>query len=192
MLRVIKKTFKPARHQDAGSDGDDSGEENLLDIEEDEEIDEVKTGKAVESEEQTDDSEAVVGVGEVGKRVSEATSDSDVESDSDGTSDDSNGGTDDNAGSVDAGKEAPEASDDSDGGMDDDAMFRMDSYLAQIFKERKNQAESENAHSQLVLFKLRVLSLLEIYVHENPGKFELIYQCLLQFYVKNPNCYNFM
>ncbi|KAB1206724.1 DNA polymerase V [Morella rubra] len=177
MLRVIKKTFKPARHQDAGSDGDDSGEENLLDIEEDEEIDEAKTGKAVESEEQTDDSEAVVGVGEVGKRVSEATSDSDVESDSDGTSDDSNGGTDDNTGSVDAGKEAPEASDDSDGGMDDEAMFRMDSYLAQIFKERKNQAESENAHSQLVLFKLRVLSLLEIYVHENPGKFELIYQC---------------
>ncbi|KAK2983205.1 hypothetical protein RJ640_018550 [Escallonia rubra] len=38
------------------------------------------------------------------------------------------------------GEELPEASDDSDGGMDDDAMFRMDSYLAQIFKERKNQA----------------------------------------------------
>lgn len=68
------------------------------------------------------------------------------------------------------GKELPEASDDSDGGMDDDAMFRMDSYLAQIFKERKNQAGGETAQSQLVLFKLRVLSLLEIYLHENPGK----------------------
>lgn len=68
------------------------------------------------------------------------------------------------------GKEADdENSDESDGGMDDDAMFRMDSYLAQIFRDRKNQAGGETAHSQLVLFKLRVLSLLEIYLHENPG-----------------------
>ena len=63
-----------------------------------------------------------------------------------------------------------ELSDDSDGGMDDDAMFRMDAYLAQIFKDRKNQAGGETAQSQLVLFKLRVLSLLEVYLHENPGK----------------------
>ncbi|XP_016490689.2 uncharacterized protein LOC107810425 [Nicotiana tabacum] len=67
--------------------------------------------------------------------------------------------------------ELPGASDDeSDEGMDDDAMFRMDAYLAKIFKERKNQAGGETAHSQLILFKLRVLSLLEIYLHENPGK----------------------
>lgn len=63
-----------------------------------------------------------------------------------------------------------EDSDESDGGMDDEAMFRMDTYIAQIFKEKKNQAGGETAHSQLVLFKLRVLSLLEIYLHENPGK----------------------
>ncbi|KAJ0047079.1 hypothetical protein Pint_04011 [Pistacia integerrima] len=56
--------------------------------------------------------------------------------------------------------------------MDDEAMFRMDTYLAQIFKEKKNQAGSETAQSQLNLFKLRVLSLLEIYLHENPGKYE--------------------
>ena len=71
------------------------------------------------------------------------------------------------AGSEGAKKELPE---DSDGGMDDDAMFRMDNYLAQIFKEKKNQAGGETAQSQLVLFKLRVLSLLEIYLHENRGK----------------------
>ncbi|MED6168887.1 hypothetical protein PIB30_015945 [Stylosanthes scabra] len=65
----------------------------------------------------------------------------------------------------------PEASDDSDSGMDDDAMFRMDTYLSQIFKEKKNQAGGETAHSQLVLFKLRILSLLEIFLHENPGKY---------------------
>ncbi|KAL0559804.1 hypothetical protein IC582_000181 [Cucumis melo] len=70
------------------------------------------------------------------------------------------------------GAKLSDGSDDSesDGGMDDDAMFRMDSYLAQIFKERKNQAGSDTAQSQLMLFKLRVLSLLEIYLHENPGK----------------------
>jgi DNA polymerase phi len=65
-------------------------------------------------------------------------------------------------------------SDDSDSGMDDDAMFRMDTYLAQIFKEKKNQAGSETAHSQLLLFKFRILSLLEIFLRENAGKYTLI------------------
>ncbi|CBI35443.3 unnamed protein product, partial [Vitis vinifera] len=87
---------------------------------------------------------------------------------------------------VEAVEEIPEASDDSDGGMDDDAMFRMDTYLARIFKERKNQAGGETAHSQLVLFKLRVLSLLEIYLHENPGKPQVlsVYSNLAQAFVK--------
>lgn len=133
MLRVIKKDLKPARHQDTGSDDEDDDEDDLLDIEEAEESDEAETGETADSDEQTDDSEAV---GQV-----EAAS-----------------------------NELPENSDDSDGGMDDDAMFRMDTYLARIFKERKNQAGGETAQSQLVLFKLRVLSLLEIYLHENPGK----------------------
>ncbi|RAL45000.1 hypothetical protein DM860_003759 [Cuscuta australis] len=61
-----------------------------------------------------------------------------------------------------------DASDDSDVEMDDDAMFRMDSYLSRIFKERKNHS-GDSAQSQLILFKLRVLSLLEIFLHENPG-----------------------
>ncbi|CAN0898649.1 rDNA transcriptional regulator pol5 [Linum grandiflorum] len=86
--------------------------------------------------------------------------------------------TDDSEAVVEAGgddKESPEddsddSDDESDEGMDDDAMFRMDTYLAQIFKEKKNQSGSETAQSQLVLFKLRVLSLLEIYLHANPGK----------------------
>ncbi|WCJ18168.1 DNA polymerase V family [Euphorbia peplus] len=69
-------------------------------------------------------------------------------------------------------KESPEDSDGSD--MDDDAMFRMDTYLAQIFREKKNQAGNDTAQSQLVLFKLRVLSLLEIYLQENPGKSEVV------------------
>ncbi|XP_020233990.1 rDNA transcriptional regulator pol5 [Cajanus cajan] len=81
-----------------------------------------------------------------------------------------------------------EASDDSDSGMDDDAMFRIDTYLAQIFKEKKNQSGGETAHSQLVLFKLRILSLLEIFLHENPGKPQvlMVYSNLAQAFV-NPH-----
>ncbi|KAK9007773.1 hypothetical protein V6N11_074691 [Hibiscus sabdariffa] len=63
-----------------------------------------------------------------------------------------------------ADEELTEASDDSDGGMDDEAMFRMDAYIAEIFKHK---AGGETAQPQLVLLKLRVLSLLEIYLHEN-------------------------
>ncbi|XP_015061041.1 rDNA transcriptional regulator pol5 [Solanum pennellii] len=67
--------------------------------------------------------------------------------------------------------ELPVASDDdSDEGLDDDAMFRLDTHLAKMYNAKKNQAGSETAHSQLALFKLRVLSLLEIYLHENPEK----------------------
>ena len=78
----------------------------------------------------------------------------------------------------------PENSDESDDDMDDDAMFRMDSYLAKIFQEKKNQAGGDTALSQLNLFKLRVLSLLEIYLHENPGKslFFVQIKCLFHCY----------
>ncbi|KAK9283879.1 hypothetical protein L1049_012134 [Liquidambar formosana] len=153
MLRVIKKDLKPARHQDAESEDHDDDDDDFLGIEEAEESDESEMGETGESDGQTDDSEAVVGVEAVGK-------------------------------------EHPEGSDDSesDGGMDDDAMFRMDTYLAQIFRERKNQAGGETAHAQLVLFKLRVLSLLEIYLHENPGKPQvlMVYSNLAQAFV-NPH-----
>ncbi|XP_062082696.1 uncharacterized protein LOC133789005 [Humulus lupulus] len=156
MLRVIKKTLKPARHQVAESDDDveeDDDDEDFLKIEdEDEVIDNAETGETGESEEQTDDSEAVGGLEEVHNEVSAA------------------------------------SDDDSDGGMDDDAMFRMDTYLAQIFKERKAQAGSDTAQYQLMLFKLRVLSLLEIYLHENPGKPQalLVYSYLARQLVNPP------
>lgn len=141
MLRVIKKDLKPARHQeDQDSEDRDDDDEDCLAIEEEEEENE-EMGETGESDEQTDDSETVTGV--VPMAV-----DREVPENSDDSDDD----------------------DDDDDGMDDDAMFRMDTYLAQIFKEKRNQAGDESAQSQLVLFKLRVLSLLEIYLHENPGK----------------------
>ncbi|KAK4254145.1 hypothetical protein QN277_009565 [Acacia crassicarpa] len=149
MLRVIRKSLKPARHP-GGENEEDDDNDDFINIE-DEEIDLEEMGETAESDGQTDDSEAVVEVEETGD-------------------------------------DQPEASDDSDDGMDDDAMFRMDTYLAQIFKERKNQAGGETAHSQLVLFKLRILSLLEIFLHENPDKPQVltVYSNLAQAFV-NPH-----
>ncbi|KAM1794092.1 hypothetical protein ACFX11_034609 [Malus domestica] len=110
MLRVIRKNLKPARHQDADSD----------DIFDDEEDDEDFLN--IEEDEGIDKAET----GETGDS-DEQPDDSEADSEA--------------ADVVEAvGKENPEASDDSDGGMDDDAMFRMDTYLTQIFKERKNLA----------------------------------------------------
>ncbi|CAH9079745.1 unnamed protein product [Cuscuta europaea] len=147
MLRIIKRDLKPGRHHD--NDTEDDDDNDILDIEEASESDE--DGNA-DSDDQIDDSEAVV----VGAEA-EST-------------------------------ELPNYNDDSDEGMDDDAMFRMDSYLARIFKERKNQVGGETAQSQLILFKLRVLSLLEIYLHENPGNPQVlkIFQSLAQAFI-NPN-----
>ncbi|GLT70330.1 hypothetical protein SLA2020_424240 [Shorea laevis] len=155
MLRIIKKDLKPSRHRDEDNEDDDEDDDDLLGIEEDEDVDGAETGETADSDEQTDDSEAVVGAEEAGKEP-------DADEDED--------------------------SDDSDGGMDDEAMFRMDTDLAQIFKEKKNQAGSETAQSQLIIFKLRILSLLEIYLHENRGKSQVltVYSNLAQAFV-NPN-----
>lgn len=152
MLRVIKKDLKPARHRHAESEEEeDDDEEDFLGIEEEEDIDEAETGETAESDEHSDDCEAVAGI-------------------------------------EGPGKELREHSDDSDGGVDDEAMFRMDTYLARIVKEKKNQSGGETAQSQLVLFKLRVLSLLEIYLHESPGKPQvlMVYSNLAQAFV-NPH-----
>jgi DNA polymerase phi len=54
-------------------------------------------------------------------------------------------------------------------GMDDDAMFRMDAYLAAMFNEKRISGNDSAAQSQFLSFKFRVLSLIEIYLHKNPG-----------------------
>ncbi|KAK3152099.1 hypothetical protein QOZ80_2BG0154250 [Eleusine coracana subsp. coracana] len=76
-------------------------------------------------------------------------------------------------------------SDDSDG-MDDDAMFRIDPYIARIFKER-NLPGSETKQSQLMRFKLRVLTLLEIYLQRNSGNSQVVevYSNLMRAFVKS-------
>lgn len=144
MLRVIKKDLKPGRHQEVESDDDD---EDFLGIEEDEESDEEEMGETVESDGQTDDSEAVLRANASGEGLPE----------------------------------------DSDEGFDDETMFRLDAQLVRFFKERKNQTGSDTAHSQFAAFKLRVLSLLEIFLHENPAdpRVLTVYSNLAQAFV-NP------
>ncbi|GJN18938.1 hypothetical protein PR202_gb06150 [Eleusine coracana subsp. coracana] len=71
-------------------------------------------------------------------------------------------------------------------GMDDDAMFRIDPYIARIFKER-NLPGSETKQSQLMRFKLRVLTLLEIYLQRNSGNSQVVevYSNLMRAFVKS-------
>lgn len=156
MLRVVKKDLKGPRHPTASSYGDEEDDDDdFLGIEEAEEADEVGTDDTVDSDghadgadellrpEETDDKVAkkdvdIMGT-EIVKAIDKVTKNEELS-----------------------------ASDDSDDDMDDDAMFRMDSYIARIFKERKISG-SDSAQSQLIPFKLRVLSLLEIYLQKNPG-----------------------
>lgn len=191
MLRVVKKDLKPARHQAPSSDADEEDDvDDFLAIEDAEETDDAEQVERGNSDDHADDSEGMDGVEQTDEEIC-----TNAEVGSEGTSGDE--GTDEEVDKKDEGnsgwrveaeetdKEASgharddsdsDESDDSDG-MDDDAMFRMDSYLARIFKERK-LASTESAHSQLMPFKLRVLSLLEIYLHRNLGT--ILYSRALQ------------
>ncbi|KAJ8465662.1 hypothetical protein OPV22_028214 [Ensete ventricosum] len=176
MLRVIKKDLKGPRHPTASSYGDDEEEEDdddFLGIEEAEEADEVGTDDTVDSDGHADGADELLRPEETNDKV--AKKDVDLM------------GTD----KIEAIDEVTKneelsASDDSDDDMDDDAMFRMDSYIARIFKERKISG-SDSAQSQLIPFKLRVLSLLEIYLQKNPGKPQvlMVYSYLAQAYVNS-------
>ncbi|GAB2269508.1 hypothetical protein Dimus_004425 [Dionaea muscipula] len=158
MLRVIKKDLKPSRRKVTDS-GDYDDDDNDDDLLSIEEADEAEMAST--GDESGDEKTDDTEAAVVSTKV------------------------------VVGGEEVLEAASydsESDEGMDDDAMFRMDSVVARIFQERKNQAGSGTAHSQLVLFKLRVLSLLEIYVHKNPGKPQVVsvYSNLLQAFL-NPH-----
>ncbi|EPS64236.1 hypothetical protein M569_10545, partial [Genlisea aurea] len=144
MLRVIRKDLKPARHRNPNVEDEEEDAEDLLGVEEAEEPDESETGETADD---SDDDDS----GNLGAVDTVATADDKLQ---DALENDDENGDD----------------DESDEGMDDDAMFRMDVYLARIFREKKNQAGPETAQSQLVLFKLRVLTILDIYLHGNPGK----------------------
>ena len=142
MLRVVKINLK-GRQTD--SDDEDSGR---VDIE--------------------DDDETVMEDAEVGE-IDDVADDLDEDMEDDST-DEGDADQDDlkDGEKAEANKDGDD-SDDSDG-MDDVAMFRIDPYIARIFKER-NLPGSETKQSQLMRFKLRVLTLLDIYLQRNPGIF---------------------
>ncbi|XP_008811975.2 rDNA transcriptional regulator pol5-like [Phoenix dactylifera] len=175
MLRVVKKDLKPRRHQAASSDGDED-DDDFLGIEEAEETDEAEVVETGDSDDHADDSEGMLGA---------EASDEEVTKNDDEDTERIDGAEATNE-EVTKNDKDLSASDDSDSGMDDDAMFRMDSYIARIFKERKISG-SDSAQSQLTPFKLRVLSLLEIYLQKNPGKPQvlMVYSYLVQAFVNS-------
>ncbi|XP_078169709.1 uncharacterized protein LOC144564074 [Carex rostrata] len=159
MLRIVKKELNPRRLAPAEGDSGDEDEDDFLEIEEDD--DDAGTGGAGLS----DESE---GVAEPGSVI-----DGDDEDREDG---------------MDVDTTTNEADEDEDSeGMDDDAMFRMDAYLAAMFNEKRISGNDSAAQSQFLSFRFRVLSLLEIYLHKNPGKIQVltVYSFLLQAYVKS-------
>uniref|UniRef100_K3YPC9 DNA polymerase V n=1 Tax=Setaria italica TaxID=4555 RepID=K3YPC9_SETIT len=165
MLRVVKIDLKGRGQTD--SDDEDDGR---VDIE--------------------DDDETVMEDAEVGEIDDADDLDEDTEDDS---TDEGDADQDDPKAVANKAKDGDKAeatkdgddSDDSDG-MDDDAMFRIDPYIARIFKER-NLPGSESKQSQLMRFKLRVLTLLDVYLQRNPGRILVleVYSFLMQAFVKS-------
>lgn len=151
MLRVVKIDLKGRRQTDSDDEDDD-----LVDIEDDDET-------VMEDEEVGEIDDVPDGLDE--NTEDDSTDDGDVDQDdfNKAVPNKTKGG--DKA-------EAAKYGDDSDG-MDDDAMFRIDPYIARIFKERSNLPGSETKQSQLMRFKFRVLTLLDIYLQRNPGIFHL-------------------
>ncbi|VAI43274.1 unnamed protein product [Triticum turgidum subsp. durum] len=164
MLRVVKIDLKGSRRQ---TDSDDDEDEARVDIEDDDEMEDADVGNVDDATDEMEDDSA--------DEVDEDQDDLEETVDNKATDGDDAEAT-----------KGGEDSDDSDG-MDDDAMFRIDPYIARIFKERNNLPGSETQQSQLMRFKLRVLTLLEIYLQRNPGKKLVleVYAFLMQAFVKS-------
>ncbi|KAF8749914.1 hypothetical protein HU200_012516 [Digitaria exilis] len=168
MLRVVKIDLKGHRQTD--SDDEDDGR---VDIEDDDDETVMEDAEVGEIDDVADDS------GEDTEDDSADEGDADQDDSKEAVSNEAKDG---NKGV--ATKDGDD-SDDSDG-MDDDAMFRIDPYIARIFKER-NLPGSESRQSQLMRFKLRVLTLLDIYLQRNPGQILVLdaYSFLMQAFVKS-------
>lgn len=156
MLRVVKIELKGSRRQ-TGSDDDE--DDACVDIEDDDEtvMEDTDVGDIDDVEDELDGKMEDDSADEVDEDQDDLKETVEHEAKDGDDAETTKGGDD---------------SDDSDG-MDDDAMFRIDPYIARIFKER-NLPGSETKQSQLMRFKLRVLTLLEIYLQRNPGIFRTL------------------
>ncbi|XP_062224134.1 uncharacterized protein LOC133922706 [Phragmites australis] len=169
MLRVVKIDLKGSRRQ---TDSDDDEDDGRVDIEDDDE-------NAMEDAEVGDNDDVADDLDEKMEDDSADEVDEDQDDLKETVADEAKDGDDEEA------TKGGDDSDDSDG-MDDDAMFRIDPYIAMIFKER-NLPGSETKQSQLMRFKFRVLTLLEIYLQRNPGESLVleVYSFLMQAFVKS-------
>lgn len=177
MLRVVRKDLKPLRHHTYSSDDDDGDEDDDDDFLGIEDLDESKI-EAVEADADgpADDSVGRLGSGISGKEVMKNEEvDSGGMLGADTSSDDE----------VDQNLKDHLANADSDDDMDDDAMLRQDAGIAEILKQRLSSGK-DNTLSQLLIFKSRVLSLLEIFLQKHPGKSQvlMIYSYLVRAFVK--------
>ncbi|VAI54877.1 unnamed protein product [Triticum turgidum subsp. durum] len=168
MLRVVKIDLKGSRRQ---TDSDDDEDEARVDIEDDDEMEDADVGNVDDATDEMDEEMEDDSADEVDEDQDDLEETVDNKAKDGDDAEATKGGED---------------SDDSDG-MDDDAMFRIDPYIARIFKERNNLPGSETQQSQLMRFKLRVLTLLEIYLQRNPGKKLVleVYAFLMQAFVKS-------
>lgn len=160
MLRVVKKDLKPLRYHTYSSDDDDSDDDKEDDFLGIEDLDDSGKVKAVEADVHVD----AACVGRLGGELSGKEMSKNEEVDSGGmlgddmsSDDEVNQNTNDHV-----------ASDDSDGDMDDDTMLLQDAGIAEILKQRLSSGK-DNTFSQLLVFKSRVLSLLEIFLQKHPG-----------------------
>lgn len=148
LLRVVKKQLRPARRLAATPlDVGDSDEDQFLEVE--------------DSDEDMNDDDDHVNMDDntekpKGKELH--TPDSDTENDVKG----GEGNQSQNTGDQDS----ETSKDNSDSDMDDEAMFRIDTHLANLLKQKGavgDKGEGKDAQTQLLHFKFRVLSLVEYF-----------------------------
>ncbi|KAL2622927.1 hypothetical protein R1flu_003132 [Riccia fluitans] len=152
MLRVVKSNSRAGRHKPLVEVDEGNDDEEIVDVEDsDEEMDDNVDGNDDEDDESDDSDHEHEDTEILPKRESF------------------------NVGvrKLDSGEVEESDSEPSD--LDDEAMFKFDKHLAQILKHRKHGTGSggsddpKDAQNQLQQFKLRVLSLLEYFVHKHPG-----------------------
>ncbi|KAJ7557143.1 hypothetical protein O6H91_05G113300 [Diphasiastrum complanatum] len=185
MLQVIKKQPLTARHKVSNPLDEEDNDDDPLGLEEDESEDDDEKGSFLDMDKTEDSVEdfPLEEVSELGMRSQE------VVDKSTNSYKKANFDADKNVHqkSLQDGMD-PDDSDLSD--FDDDAMFRIDSHLAQIFKQKKKgivdgNVEMKDAETQLLHLKFRLLALLEFFLqkHSTSPLTLIIVPSLLQAFV---------
>jgi DNA polymerase phi len=158
-LRILKKGSKSGRHKSMIEDGEDDtdDDDDILEDDEDGELEgdgeksvQPKQDGETEDDDEDDDEDEDVEMGDGDGEARTLTEQMRFKR------------------SAEDMDEEAEGSDSDVSDMDDEAMFRADVLLANVLKQKK-LASKGNAQLELMNFKLRVLSLLEIFLHKHPS-----------------------